>query len=168
MTELLSKNKRQYLKQLIIECQLRRFTTAESLVYIRDKLGVAVSERHYFTIRKQVTQESMEEMNYYQDNKSAFANLYFEQINEARKSLKEMWSIYHDSDKADWNRQLKCLSEIREQAAFLNSLYDYIPDLAGVKLPITPTTATIAPYVDKVVKTAKYLKKQEFDDENIF
>ena len=57
MTELLSKSKRQYLKQLIIGCQLRRFTPAESLVYIRDKLGVAVSERHYYTIKKQVLQE---------------------------------------------------------------------------------------------------------------
>jgi tRNA G37 N-methylase Trm5 len=167
LTELLTKSKRQHLKQLIIECQLRRFTPAESLVYIRDKLGVAVSERHYYTIKKQVLSESIEEMNYYQDSKGAFANLYFEQIAEARNSLKEMWNIFYDSDKEDWNRRLKCLLEIREQAAFLNTLYDYIPDLAAVKLPVD-NKPTIAPYQDEVVRTARYLKEHEFDEERVF
>lgn len=65
MTELLGKNQRQYLKQLIIECQLRRFTPTEALPFIKDKLGVPVSERHYHTIKKQVLDESMEELHYY-------------------------------------------------------------------------------------------------------
>lgn len=167
MTELLSKSKRLYLKQLIIECQLRRFTPAESLVYIRDKLGVAVSEIHYYTIKKQVLSESMEEMNYYQDNKSAFSYLYFEQIAESRNSLKEMWNIFYDSDKEDWNRRLRCLLEIREQAAFLTRLYDYIPDLAGVKLPVD-NKPTIAQFQYAVVRTAKSLKEQEFEDDRVF
>lgn len=56
--------------------------------------------------------------------------------------------------------------EIREQAGFLTRLYDYIPDLAGVKLPVDKPV--IAPFQDTVVKTAKFLKEQEFDDERIF
>ena len=121
--------------------------------------------------QKQVRDESMEELHYYENNKNAFSSLYFEQIMEAQKSIKEMWSIYHDSDKEDWNRRLKCLSEIREQAAYLNTLYDYIPDLAGLHSKYNQDQQQRqAPYCihDEVVKTAKYLKEQEYDDEAIF
>ena len=97
-------------------------------------------------------------MNYYQDNKSAFSYLYFEQIAESRNSLKEMWNIFYDSDKEDWNRRLRCLLEIREQAAFLTRLYDYIPDLAGVKLPVD-NKPTIAQFQYRSSKNRKVIER---------
>ncbi|CAN5133775.1 hypothetical protein BH18THE2_BH18THE2_31280 [soil metagenome] len=93
--------------------------------------------------------------------------MYIEQITEARKGLKEIWSMYHDSDKEDWNRRLRCLSEIREQARYLTRLYDCIPDLAGLK-PINNEPPVMSQFQDAIVRKAKTLKEQEFEDEALF
>ncbi|MGI8834792.1 MAG: hypothetical protein ACR2IS_19435 [Nitrososphaeraceae archaeon] len=75
--------------------------------------------------------------------------------------------MYHDSDKEDWNRRLRCLSEIREQARYLTRLYDCIPDLAGLK-PINNEPPVMSQFQDAIVRKAKTLKEQEFEDEALF
>ena len=54
MTEKLTKNRRDQLKQLVVQCVLSRFTTIEALHYIRGKLHVSISERYYYQTKRKI------------------------------------------------------------------------------------------------------------------
>ena len=170
MTEKLTKKRRELLRSLVLDCQLRRFTTAESLAFIKDKLGVAISDTYYFRVRKAIVENAAEQLHYYQDNKNAFVATYFDRIAAGHKIEREIWSTYYESkEEKDRNIQLKCLLYLKEVGVYLNGLFDELPDLAGLKFS-TPIEEKIRlpPFQDEVVKRAKYLKEQEFDDEAIF
>jgi hypothetical protein len=45
MTGKLSRPKREQLRQLVLDCTIRRLTTLEALSYIREKLHVTITDR---------------------------------------------------------------------------------------------------------------------------
>jgi hypothetical protein len=134
MTEKLRKKERQQLRSLVLECQLRRFTTVEALHFIKDKLHVSISESYYFRVRKQIIEDSTEQLHYYEDNKNAFVATYFERIASAQKIERELWSTYYElkEEKKDPNLQLKSLLYLKEVGEYLTDLHSMLPELSGL------------------------------------
>jgi hypothetical protein len=134
MTEKLRKKERQTLRSLVLECQLRRFTTNEALAFIKDKLRVSISESYYFKVRKQIIEDSAEQLHYYEDNKNAYVATYFERIASAQKIERELWSSYYEMKEAkeDRNLQLKSLLYLKEVGEYPTDLHSMLPELSGL------------------------------------
>jgi hypothetical protein len=72
---------------------------------------------------------------------------------------------YQAKAEKDKRFQLDCIDKLREVSVELQRLYDLLPDYKTSVFEAGEDKPVIAPYEDEVVKTAKYLKQQEFDDE---
>jgi hypothetical protein len=127
MTEKLSKSERQQLKQLVVDCEIQRLSTSEALSYIKQKLGVTLSDRHFYRVKRQITEEAGDQLDYLSKTKSAYVANYFERIHEGYRYQRKLWKIFH-SEK-DHNCQLKCLRNLKEVSVYLAELYALLPSL---------------------------------------
>jgi hypothetical protein len=140
MTEKLSKKQREYLRELVLDAQIRRFTISEALHFIADKLGVPISKTYYFRIKKQIVQDTAEQLHYYEDNKNAFVALYFDRIASGHKIEKELWNTYDEcKEEKDHNGQLKSLLYLSQVGQYVNSIYDILPDMARPPIRFSPS-----------------------------
>jgi hypothetical protein len=48
-----------YIKQLIVECEVQRFTVEESMAYIKEKLKDKISVEHFYYMRRQIRKVSV-------------------------------------------------------------------------------------------------------------
>jgi hypothetical protein len=114
MTSKLSKLGREQLRQIILDCTLRRLTTKESLEYIKQKLKV-ITDRYFYTVKKNIVDSSGEQLAYLQQNRNAYLAQYFERIAEQHKFQREMWEIYQEAKQNnDRNLQTQCIKQLEE------------------------------------------------------
>lgn len=166
MTQL-RKRQREQLRQLVFDATLRRLSTSEALQYIKDKLRVTITDRYYYVVKKNIVDSAGNQLTYLQKNRNAFLANFFERIHENYRYQRELWEVYHQAKaEKDKRFQLDCIDKLREVSVELQRLYDLLPDYKTSVFE--GDKPVIAPYEDEVVKTAKYLKEQEYDDEAIF
>ena len=133
MTKLLTKPKRDQLRQLVLDCTLRRLTTAESLEYIYQKLRVRITDRYFYIVKKNIVDRSGEQLEYLQKNRNAFLSQYFERIAELQKHQREIWEMYYEAkEKGNRNFQLLCLKELKDISVTLTELYNILPEMRGL------------------------------------
>jgi transposase-like protein len=48
---------REHFKHLVLDCTVQRFTTQESLQYVKDKLGIEIGADHFNHVRAQLKQD---------------------------------------------------------------------------------------------------------------
>ena len=65
MTMKLSKQKRELLRSLVNKTIILRYTTAESLNYIKQELGQSISESYFFEVKSNITEENEYVMEHY-------------------------------------------------------------------------------------------------------
>jgi hypothetical protein len=94
MTEKLSKNQREQLKHLVIQCVLSRFTTIEALQFIREKLHVSISERYYYQTKRKIAGDTNKQIAYFTKNKDAYLYEFYQRILEIEYLQKKMWGTY--------------------------------------------------------------------------
>jgi hypothetical protein len=166
MTQL-KKRQREQLRQLILDATLRRLSTQEALTLIKDKLRITITDRYYFVVKKNIIDSTGDQLAYLQKNRNAFLANFFERIHENYRYQHELWELYYQA-KADQDKhfQLDCIDKLREVSVELQRLYDLLPDYKTSVFE--GDKPVIAPFQDTVVKTAKYLKEQEFDEEAVF
>jgi hypothetical protein len=70
---------------------------------------------------------------------------------------------YQAKAENDKRFQLDCIDKLREVSVELQRLYDLLPDYKTSVFE--GDKPVIAPFRDEVVRTAKYLKEQELEDE---
>jgi len=131
MTEKLSKEKRDYLKRLVKETILWRYTTVEALNYITQKLGVSISERYYFDVKAKVTEENKEKQQYFEDNRGTiFIEEYMMRIMEMENYQRDTWQLIrkHEDNPAF---QLQCYRQLHQLTMTLAELYVNLPDAFG-------------------------------------
>jgi hypothetical protein len=164
MTGKLTRSKREILRQLVLDCTIRRLTTTEALSYIKDKLHVTITDRYYYVVKKNIIDSSGQQLVYLQQNRNAFLSNFFERIHENYRYQKELWEMYHQAKTDnDIKVRLDCIRELREVSVELQRLYDLLPDYKTSVFE--GDKPVIAPFRDEVVRTAKYLKEQELEDE---
>jgi hypothetical protein len=134
MTSKLNRNKREQLKQLVLECVLSRLTTFEALQYIKQKLGVSISRRYYFDCKQRIKEDSNNKLKYFAENRDAYLFEFFERIQEIEYLQKELWEIHDNAEKnknKDPKLQLECLRELRQMTITLTDLYNVLPSIEG-------------------------------------
>jgi hypothetical protein len=133
MTSKLSKPGREQLRQIILDCTLRRLTTKELLEYIKQKLKVKITERYFYTVKKNIVDSSGEQLAYLQQNRNAYLAQYFERIAEQHKFQREMWEIYQEAKQNnDRNLQIQCIKQLEEISCTLTNLYNLLPEIKGL------------------------------------
>ena len=166
MTQL-KKRQREQLRQLVLDATLRRLSTQEALTLIKEKLRVTITDRYYYVVKRNIIDSAGEQLSYLQKNRNAFLANFFERIHENYRYERELWEMYYEAKaEKDKRFQLDCIDKLREVSVELQRLYDLLPDYKTSVFE--GDKPVIAPYEDEVVKTAKYLKEQEFDEERIF
>jgi hypothetical protein len=133
MTKLLTKPKRELLRQLVLDCTLRRLSTTESLEYIYQKLRVRIKPRYFYVVKQNIVDSSGQQLEYLQKNRNAYLAQYFERIAEQHKFQRELWEIYQiakqDNDKS---MQILCIKELQVISQTLTELYNLLPEIRGL------------------------------------
>jgi hypothetical protein len=130
MTEKLSKQQREQLKRLVLQCVLSRFTTIEALHYIREKLHNSISRRYYFQIKRKLANNTNKQLAYFTENKDAYLYEFHQCILEIQFLQKKMWELYDNNEK-DPKFQLDCIKELRMLTMTLMDRYKILPSISG-------------------------------------
>jgi hypothetical protein len=117
----LTRLERDYLKQLVVECMVQRFSREESLAFIHHKLKKDIGIDYMDKIFKYVRDTARERLNYLQRNKDAFLFEHFQRIDEIRKYQKELWVIAHTNTE-DGQLRKNCISELHSLTITLHNL----------------------------------------------
>lgn len=126
MTMLFSRQERDYLKQLILECQVQRFTEQESLAYIKAKMGKAIGIDYLQKVKLAVKRNLAGRLNYYRKSRTAYIEQYFRRIAEIEKYQQALWNEYHMHPEKPYLRK-DCILALHELTITLANLYEILP-----------------------------------------
>jgi hypothetical protein len=123
---------KEHLKQIVSDCIIQRLTTEESLLYIKDKFGLEISQDYFNHMRASLRKSAEKNLKYLQKDRFAYIqNIFFERIQEIEYMQKMLWEIVNDNQDKP-NLQLSCLSELRELTILLTNFYDKLPIVLSV------------------------------------
>jgi hypothetical protein len=123
---------KEHLKQIASDCIIQRLTTEESLLYIKDKFGLEISQDYFNHMRASLKKSAEKNLKYLQKDSFVYIqNIFFDRIQELEYMQKMLWEIVNNNgDKP--NLQLSCLSELRELTVLLTNFYDKLPIVLSV------------------------------------
>jgi hypothetical protein len=123
---------RQQLKQLILECDVQRFTVEESLAYIKGRMrGETISEDYLYLLKKGIQRSVGTRLKHLREHRTAFIEQIFRRIDEIEKYQKELWAEYHKHPNNVYLR-LNLIRELHQLTITLDGLYKEIPQYTGV------------------------------------
>jgi hypothetical protein len=126
MTQKFTRKEREYLRQLIVECDIQRFNSEESLNFIASKLKRSISYDYFTHMKRKIRREVSSRLNDLRQSKDAYMQQFFERIDECKKYQQELWRLFHRcNDRPEIQRA--CLTELREVTLVLTQLYDVLP-----------------------------------------
>lgn len=104
MTEKLSKQQREQLKQYVKESIIFRLTAYEALEYIEEKLGVSISRRYYFYVKRYLEVDAQRWIIKNFETRGVYLRHFHEQVDVVKFLQKNMWEIYHNEKTKDNDR----------------------------------------------------------------
>ena len=117
-----------YFKQLIADCLIKRFTTEESLLYLKDKLGVQIEEDEYNYLKVELKRDVKRNVQYLRRYEYAYIREYLDRIEEMRLIQKRLWNLIEgNSDNPIFQKD--CLSELCKSTIALADFYRSINEL---------------------------------------
>jgi hypothetical protein len=125
----LTNYQRDYLKQLILECEVQRFTRQESLAYIHAKLKIPISDSYMDRTKRIVKKSLIQKLQYLREHIEQF----FRRIAEIEKLQKEAWAVYHANQNKPYV-QMDCILELHQLTITLGNLYEILPAFTGQSL----------------------------------
>lgn len=127
MTSKLSKQQRELLRSLVNKTIILRYTTAESLEYIKQELGVSISESYFFEVKANINEENDYVMEHYGDRMHAsLLSEFMKRIREMELIQSEQWDIYRKTDNLKFKSDL--LMKLAELTIRLEALYALLPE----------------------------------------
>lgn len=127
MTGKLTKQKRELLRLLVNKTIILRYTTAESLKYIKQELGVSISESYFFEVKSNITEENEYVMEHYGEKMHAsLLSEFMKRIREMELIQSEQWAIYHKTDDLKFKADL--LMKLGQITVRLEELYHLLPE----------------------------------------
>ena len=117
-----------YLKQFVADCLIKRFTLEESLLYLKNKLGIEVEEDEFNYLKGELKGDIRRNVHYLRRYEYAYIREYLDRIDEMKLIQKRLWSLIEDNSD---NPQLQkdCLSELSKSTIALADFYRSIKDL---------------------------------------
>jgi hypothetical protein len=129
----LSHHERNYLKQLVLECDVQRFSRQETNVYIRSRLGKDISDVTIDKARYRIKYNIESRVNHLRKHKTAFIEQFFRRIAEIEKYQKEEWNTLHLHGSDPYVR-IHCIKELHQLTITLANLYEVLPAFIGTSL----------------------------------
>jgi hypothetical protein len=117
-----------YLKQFVGECIMNRFTTEESLLYLKDRLDVDLEEDEFDYLKVHVKKDLKRNMEYMRRHEFAYIQEYFDRIEETRLISRRLWKLVEENPHNPI-LQKDCLSELCKSTIAMADFYQSIRDL---------------------------------------
>jgi hypothetical protein len=146
-----------YLKQYVGECIMNRFTAEESLLYLKDKLGVDLEEEEFEYLKEHSKKDLKRNIEYLRRHENAYIQEYFDRIEEMRLIAKRLWKLVEENPHNPI-LQKDCLSELCKSTIAKAGFYQSIreldqeittlkeePETISVTSPETTPTSKVEP-----------------------
>jgi hypothetical protein len=117
-----------YLKQYVGECIMNRFTTEESLLYLKDKLGIDLEEDEFEYLKEHAKKDLKRNIEYLRRHENAYIQEYFDRIEEMRLIAKRLWKLVEENPHNPI-LQKDCLSELCKSTIAKAGFYQSIREL---------------------------------------
>ena len=117
-----------YLKQYVGECIMNRFTNEESLLYLKDKLGVDLEEEEFEYLKEHSKKDLKRNIEYLRRHENAYIQEYFDRIEEMRLIAKRLWKLVEENPHNPI-LQKDCLSELCKSTIAKAGFYQSIREL---------------------------------------
>src|SRR5215203_5272230 len=155
-----------YFKQLIADCLIKRFTTEESLLYLKDKLGVQIEEDEYNYLKVELKRDVKRNVQYLRRYEYAYIREYLDRIEEMRLIQKRLWNLIEgNSDNPIFQKD--CLSELCKSTIALADFYRSINELEQRNNASSPTSLESTPTPARENKASDMLiEESDTVDEN--
>lgn len=143
---------RQQVRQLVLEADIQRFSTNESLAYIKGKTttyampgGIEISPEYFFQVKRNIHHAVEGRLEHFRKHRTAFIEEFFKRVDEVNKYQQELWAIFHKNPHNS-TLQKDCIKELHQLTVTLTNLYDALPAFS--------TTASYA-YVPNIISKSK-------------
>jgi hypothetical protein len=130
-----------YLKQFVGDCLMNRFSTEESLLYLRDRLGVELEEDEFDYLKVHLKKDLKRNMEYLRRHEYAYIQEYFDRIEEMRLISKRLWKLVEENSH-NAILQKDCLSELCKSTIAVANFYQSIKELDQASANSPETTPT--------------------------
>jgi hypothetical protein len=117
-----------YLKQFVAECIMNRFTTEESLLYLKDRLEIDLEEDEFEYLKEHSKKDLKRNMEYLRRHEYAYVQEYFDRIEEMRLIGKRLWQLVEENPHNPI-LQKDCLSELCKSTIAMADFYQSIREL---------------------------------------
>ena len=107
----LTNSQKERFKHLVLDCIIQKLTTEESLIFIKDRLGLEISQDYFNHARASLKKNAEKNLRHIQKDRFAFIQGFFDRIEGVKFMQKRIWEIVN-SNKHKPNLQLSCLSEL--------------------------------------------------------
>jgi len=124
----LTEEQKENIKDTVVECIIKRYSREETLIYIKDKLGLEIMTHDYNRIRGELKRELGTNLKHLQRDNYAYRREYFKRIEEIRLIQKKLWKLI-DENQDEPDLQKSCLSELNQSTVTLSNLYESISKL---------------------------------------
>jgi hypothetical protein len=122
---------RRYLKQLVQEGIVRRFTNKEVLVHIKKEIGKNITIKQITRIKKDIKNEASSWISSLAKTDHAYINEYKLRIHELESNQKELWRLYYESN-TNTTQKIMIQEKLAKITIYLTQLYDVLPVINAV------------------------------------
>jgi hypothetical protein len=133
-----------YFKQLIADCLIKRFTTEESLLYLKDKLGVQIEEDEFHYLKVELKRDVKRNVQYLRRYEYAYIREYLDRIEEMRLIQNRLWKLV-EGNSDNPILQKECLSELCKSTIALADFYRSINELEQRNVASSDTSSESKP-----------------------
>ncbi|CAN5202529.1 hypothetical protein BH18THE2_BH18THE2_29420 [soil metagenome] len=122
---------RRYLKQLVQEAIVRRFTNNEVIVHIEKELGKNITIKQVTRIKKNIKNEASSWISSLAKTDHVYFNEYKLRIHELESNQKELWRLYYESN-TNTTQKIMIQEKLAKITIYLTQLYDVLPVINAV------------------------------------
>jgi hypothetical protein len=156
-----------YFKQLIADCLIKRFTTEESLLYLKDKLGVQIEEDEFHYLKIELKRDVKRNVQYLRRYEYAYIREYLDRIEEMRLIQNKLWKLAEGTDNPILQKD--CLSELCKSTIALADFYRSINELEqrNVASSATSSESTSTPVLEKKASDISVEESDTLDEDSL-
>jgi hypothetical protein len=122
---------------------MNRFTTEESLLYLKDRLGVELEEDEFDYLKVHLKKDLKRNMEYLRRHEYAYIQEYFDRIEEMRLISKRLWKLVEENPHNPI-LQKECLSELCKSTIAVADFYQSIKELDHASVNLKEESDTIS------------------------
>lgn len=158
-----TKSQRQELRDLVVQCIVKRFSREESFAYIKGRFKHDVCIEWIDKVKADLIRGSPERLDYLRKSRYAFIDEVFRSKDEVENYMKELWVMFHKNPDNP-NLQKDLIKELHQLTITRSNIIQAIKYLSGVN-PNPPNPdhngkKTFSEYLDNTNKQ----REQQYRD----